>query len=196
MQDGVGGMSELEKTNLDELAKKNLQSPSLAERVLQVAGRAEVRTEKKPNEEKHEYSGSALTEGEYKEFKKKELEERKRKFVEQEGPFDRYDDVGKEFKDWERKNYGYSVMSDPSRRPNPVPSTPPTFRGTCGSAKQIDVPCRPSDRRKVLSAAKDLLGGRLLDRLSDRENEEKEAGKRLENQIDSSLALDNKTTQG
>ena len=58
------------------------------------------------------------------------MEKRKKKFVQEQGPFDRYDDIGGKFKDWERKNYPYYMFPEPITKTNPVPAYPHLIWGT------------------------------------------------------------------
>ena len=186
-------MCRMSELNRDELDNINGGGTSLAERALKASARIEVRVEKTHIDEEYKYTGRIMCDREYSEFKKNHMRQRREKFIKEEGPFDRYDNVESIFKEWENKNFDYSLFSDPPAKTNPMTApVPPPSRGTCGSSGPTNVPCRPSDRNRVVRAARELLGGRLLDRLSKRENEGCDAAKRLENQIYSMPILENK----
>jgi hypothetical protein len=212
----MGSVSDLEFSNRGLASKEDKKSKSIEDHALEAARLvrekreikkeidsvrkevpvqvAEVRVTNEPDMVEREYSSYAMTDEEFRKFREKEMEQRKKKFVQEQGPFDRYDDVGSEFKDWEGKNYPYSVFPDPPTKPNPVLAYPASNQRHGALKRRVDS-SGPVDREKVEGVAEHLLEVRIVDRLVYGENEESEACARLENQRTSAQTLENKSSE-
>lgn len=201
-------MNEIQKQISEQLVKRDLESPSLSQQIIWTAERVD---DKEKLHYEHENVAYAMSDVEYERFQKKQYEERCRKFEEEEGPFDRYDNRAELFMNWEKWKYGKNTYpAEPVGTSNPISFTPPTVAVTCGAAKFTKAPLRPSEVRKekvpifniesnseaVANKSPRIqnkfLKGRLVTRLSEMDKKEKNASSKLSGLIEERLRLEEK----
>ena len=202
-------MNEIQKQISEQLVKRDLESPSLSQQIIWTAERVD---DKEKLHHEHENVAYAMSEAEYERFQKKQYEERCRKFEEEEGPFDRYDNRAELFMNWEKWKYGNNTYPPrPVGTSIPISFTPPKEPVICGAAKFTEAPLRPSEVRKEKvpdlniefksedasnkfpSVQKQFLKGRLIARLSEMDQKEKDASSKLSALIEERLRLEETT---
>ena len=211
----MGGMSELENTNSDELVKKSSQAPSLADQALQAAARAEAVAKDLKDEEEFTYpSGRVKWEDTIEGWEESE----RNKIKESSGHYS----FEEKYKPWVfgGKNPEVSMAGKHARseKRSGEKSGQVKFLKNSQDLEEPELsipvggyPPRPSDRieyrikkweeqkenqypenEEAESIAQTLLDGRLLDRIKKSEKRESASDERLENHIDSTLSLENK----
>ena len=217
-------MSELERAKSNELTKKSSDTPSLTDHLLQAAARAEVMAKDLNDEEEYIYpSGKVKWEDTIEGWEESERNKIKESSDHYSMGKDMRE-WEKKYKPWVfgGKNPDVSISGNhtKSEKSSSEKSGQEKFLINSQDLEKPELsipvggcPPRPSDRieyriRKweeqkekqkpendeVESIAQSLLDGRLLDRIKKSEERERESDERLVNQIDSTLSLENKTS--
>ena len=217
-------MSELERAKSNDLTKKSSDTPSLADHLLQAAARAEVMAKDLNDEEDYIYpSGKVKWEDTIEGWEESERNKIKESSDHYSMGKDMRE-WEKKYKPWVfgGKNPDVSMSSNhtKSEKRSSEKSGQEKFLYNSQDLEKPELsipvggyPPRPSDRieyrikkweeqkekqkpenDEVESIAHSLLDGRLLDRIKKSEERERESDERLVNQIDSTLSLENKTS--
>lgn len=217
-------MSELERAKSNDLTKKSSDTPSLADHLLQAAARAEVMAKDLNDEEDYIYpSGKVKWEDTIEGWEESERNKIKESSDHYSMGKDMRE-WEKKYKPWVfgGKNPDVSMSGNhtKSEKRSSEKSGQEKFLNNSQDLEKPELsipvggyPPRPSDRieyrikkweeqkekqkpenDEVESIAHSLLDGRLLDRIKKSEERERESDERLVNQIDSTLSLENKTS--
>ena len=217
-------MSELERAKSNELTKKSSDTPSLTDHLLQAAARAEVMAKDLNDEEDYIYpSGKVKWEDTIEGWEESERNKIKESSDHYSMGKDMRE-WEKKYKPWVfgGKNPDVSMSGNhtKSEKRSSEKSGQEKFLNNSQDLEKPELsipvggyPPRPSDRieyrikkweeqkekqkpenDEVESIAHSLLDGRLLDRIKKSEERERESDERLVNQIDSTLSLENKTS--
>ena len=217
-------MSELERAKSNDLTKKSSDTPSLADHLLQAAARAEVMAKDLNDEEDYIYpSGKVKWEDTIEGWEESERNKIKESSDHYSLGKDMRE-WEKKYKPWVfgGKNPDVSMSGNhtKSEKRSSEKSGQEKFLNNSQDLEKPELsipvggyPPRPSDRieyrikkweeqkekqkpenDEVESIAQSLLDGRLLDRIKKSEERERESDERLVNQIDSTLSLENKTS--
>ena len=217
-------MSELERAKSNDLTKKSSDTPSLADHLLQAAARAEVMAKDLNDEEDYIYpSGKVKWEDTIEGWEESERNKIKESSDHYSMGKDMRE-WEKKYKPWVfgGKNPDVSMSGNhtKSEKRSSEKSGQEKFLNNSQDLEKPELsipvggyPPRPSDRieyrikkweeqkekqnsenEEVESIAQALLDGRLLDRIKKSEERERESDERLVNQIDSTLSLENKTS--
>ena len=217
-------MSELERAKSNDLTKKSSDTPSLADHLLQATARAEVMAKDLNDEEDYIYpSGKVKWEDTIEGWEESERNKIKESSDHYSMGKDMRE-WEKKYKPWVfgGKNPDVSMSGNhtKSEKRSSEKSGQEKFLNNSQDLEKPELsipvggyPPRPSDRieyrikkweeqkekqkpenDEVESIAQALLDGRLLDRIKKSEERERESDERLVNQIDSTLSLENKTS--
>ena len=217
-------MSELERAKSNELTKKISDTPSLTDHLLQAAARAEVMAKDLNDEEDYIYpSGKVKWEDTIEGWEESERNKIKESSDHYSMGKDMRE-WEKKYKPWVfgGKNPDVSMSGNhtKSEKRSSEKSGQEKFLNNSQDLEKPELsipvggyPPRPSDRieyrikkweeqkekqkpenDEVESIAHSLLDGRLLDRIKKSEERERESDERLVNQVDSTLSLENKTS--
>ena len=217
-------MSELERAKSNDLTKKSSDTPSLADHLLQAAARAEMMAKDLNDEEDYIYpSGKVKWEDTIEGWEESERNKIKESSDHYSMGKDMRE-WEKKYKPWVfgGKNPDVSMSGNhtKSEKRSSEKSGQEKFLNNSQDLEKPELsipvggyPPRPSDRieyrikkweeqkekqnsenEEVESIAQALLDGRLLDRIKKSEERERESDERLVNQIDSTLSLENKTS--